>query len=95
MNANTMTAMTAGLGLAGLILILASAVADIYVRHQQRELFAELEKQERIRDERLIEWGRLQLELSTWGSRDRIRDIATRQLDLYTPSYRSLVLVEP
>ena len=54
------------------VMVFVSAVEVVYARHQTRKLFVEiqaLEKEKNLLDE---EWGRLQLEQSTWATNDRI-----------------------
>ena len=48
--------------------VLASAVAVVRARHEARTLFVELEQLSAERDELNIEWGKLQLEQSTWSN---------------------------
>ncbi len=80
------------LALAALLLV-ASAVGDVYVQHQRRARFRELVALERARDALQIEWGRLQLEQSTWANHDRIERIARRRLGLHPPRPQQTVVV--
>ena len=58
-------------GYFALILLLladmASAIGVVYARHESRRHFVVLANLERERDEMNFEFGRLQLEQSTWG----------------------------
>ena len=76
-------------------LLFASALASVYVQHQRRTLFVELQRLERERDAKAIEWGRLKLEQSTWATHDRIARLARQELDLRTPPADDVVLVTP
>nr|VFK09229.1 MAG: cell division protein FtsL [Candidatus Kentron sp. LPFa] len=80
----------------GLILaILISSVSVVYVKHENRALFVELQRLERVRDAMEVEWGKLSLEQSTWATHERIERIAKEQLDLIMPPMDSVVLVMP
>nr|VFK59126.1 MAG: cell division protein FtsL [Candidatus Kentron sp. UNK]VFK69027.1 MAG: cell division protein FtsL [Candidatus Kentron sp. UNK] len=80
----------------GLILaILVSSVSVVYVKHENRALFVELQRLERVRDAMEVEWGKLSLEQSTWATHERIERIAKEQLDLIMPPMDSVVLVMP
>ena len=75
--------------------LLGSALALVYVQYARRTLFVELQGLERERDELQVNWGRLQLEQSTWATDERIAGIATEKLGLYRPSADQIVLVKP
>jgi cell division protein FtsL len=77
------------------LLLLASSVAAIHARHEARQLFIELEGQIRIRDELNINWGRLQIEHSTWASPGRIEQIAADKLDMRVPQPSAVVIIGP
>ena len=48
--------------------VLGSAAGAIYCKYRARELFVELEHLNSGRDELDAEWGRLQLEQSSWST---------------------------
>jgi cell division protein FtsL len=77
-----------------LLAVVASAVSTVYVKHVSRSLFVELHALEGLDDEMEIEWGKLQLEQSTWAQPDRVRTLAVDRLQLYMPPGESVVLVE-
>jgi len=70
-----------------------SAIQVVISQHQARKFFVELQKLENIRDELNEEWGRLQLELSTWANDDRIEMIARTRLQMTDPDIKSIVLL--
>lgn len=76
-------------------LVIASAVAVAYSKHQSRKLFVELQALKTQRDELEIEWGRLQLEQSTWATHGRIEKLARDRLQMRLPPAQSSVLVRP
>ncbi len=74
-------------------LVLASALGVVYAKHESRRLFVELRGAERAIDELNVEWGKLQLEQSTWATHGRIEDIASRELQMRVPDYADIVMV--
>jgi cell division protein FtsL len=76
-------------------LVIASAIAVVYSKHQSRKLFVELQGLKTQRDELEIEWGRLQLEQSTWATHGRIERLARERLRMRLPPAQSSVLVRP
>ena len=59
------------------VLLLAAAVtaSGVWVtdaKHHARQLFIELERLNREQDQLQIDWGRLQIEQSTWATHPRI-----------------------
>ena len=73
--------------------IFLSALQVVIARHEARRLFVELQALERTRDELNEEWGRLQLEQSTWAINDRIESIARTKLGMKMPEHSSVVLL--
>ena len=76
-----------------LLAVVASAVAVVRMHHERRHLFVELERLDSHRDRLQVEWGKLQLEQSTWAAQDRIERIAVERLDLHVPRADATVLV--
>lgn len=74
-------------------LLLLSAVALVYVQHHHRALYVELQSLERERDSLDVEWGKLQLEQSTWATHERIESLARKRLGLHIPPMNEIVLV--
>ncbi|MBT8421133.1 MAG: cell division protein FtsL [Gammaproteobacteria bacterium] len=77
------------------LVILASSVGVVYIKHLNRTLFFELQQMEQERDTMDVEWGKLALEQSTWATHDRIEQIAKEQLHLTAPKLDAVVLVMP
>ena len=72
---------------------LCSAFGVVYFRDLNRRLFMEYETLQREKAERLIEWGRLLLEQSTWSTQSRIQEAARRQLGMEMPNTKEIILV--
>lgn len=75
--------------------VLFSAVQVILTQHEARRTFVEIQALEKSRDRLNEEWGRLQLEQSTWTTADRIEHLANSELDMVSPEIESIVLVTP
>lgn len=77
------------------LLVLASAAGAIFVKHRARELFVELEKVNRERDNLEIEWGQLQLEQSAWSTHAFVENVAASNLGMRTPPPKQIEVVAP
>jgi cell division protein FtsL len=77
------------------VAVLASASGVIYVKHQARSLFIELERLSAERDRLNIEWGRLQLEQSSWSSHGFVEQVANSKLRLTLPSATDVKIIPP
>ena len=76
-----------------LVAVVASAVAVVQMHHVRRGLFIELDQVDAERDRIQVEWGRLQIEQSTWAAIDRIERVAAEKLDLHLSRAGSTVIV--
>jgi cell division protein FtsL len=75
------------------IAVFFTALQIVITQHQARKTFIELQKLESVRDELNEEWGRLQLEQSTWATDDRIERIAREKLNMSNPDQKSIVIL--
>ncbi len=76
------------------VLVLVSALGVVFTKHQNRKLYAELAALYKQRDTMEVEWGRLQLEQSTWATHGRIEKIARQQLNMRNVDYDKVVIVK-
>jgi cell division protein FtsL len=88
------------LELGAVLLLAAGATASgawvTGAKHRARQLFVELEELNREQDRLQIDWGRLQIEQSTWSTHPRIESLARERLHLTSPSdVQLVVVVEP
>lgn len=82
--------------LAILVLVLMiSALEVVYNKHESRRLFITLQAEIAKRDELNVEWGRLQLEQSTWQAHARLEDEARERLQMVMPGIQSTVIIKP
>ena len=75
------------------VVIFLTALQVVIARHEARRLFVELQELEKVRDEINEEWGRLQLEQSTWAINDRIEAVARTKLEMKMPERSSVVVL--
>ena len=73
--------------------IVGTAVAVVYERYRHRQLFVELTRAERERDELNIEFGRLQLEQATWAESNRVDQVARTRLGMVFPRTEDIVVL--
>jgi len=74
---------------------IASGIGVVYMRHMHRQLFVELSRLEKTRDDLNIEFGRLQLEQATWAESNRVDQIARARLGMKFPETADIVVVRP
>ena len=76
------------------LLILLSAVFNIYTTHQTRELVTKKEQLSQLKDNLTIEIRNLLIEENTLDEHSRIRKIAREKLLMSQPTAKDIVLVE-
>ncbi|HET9735059.1 MAG TPA: cell division protein FtsL [Burkholderiales bacterium] len=84
----------AKLNLLLLLVLVVCALGLVTSQHKARKLFTELEREQGRARELDIEYGKLQLEASTWGLHARIEKVATGTLGMRTPDPRRVRVVE-
>lgn len=72
-----------------------AALVVVHARHQHRQLFVQLSKLEKARDDLNIEFGRLQLEQATWAESNRIDQVARDRLGMKFPEGAETVVIRP
>ncbi len=76
-------------------MLMLSAMAVIYSKYQSRLLFIEIQKQEKQLDNYEVEWGRLQLELTTLTEENRVEIAARNRLMLTLPAQNKIIYIKP
>ncbi|MEJ2361827.1 MAG: cell division protein FtsL [Gammaproteobacteria bacterium] len=74
--------------------VMSSAIGVIYAKHRNRMLYFDLTRLQQQQDELNVNWGRLQLEQSTWATHSRIEHIARTKLDMRNVNYDDVVIVK-
>jgi len=76
-------------------MLMLSAIAVVYSKYQQRQLFMEIQNKEKELDEYEVEWGRLQLELTTLTEENRVEIEARNRLLLTLPTQDKIIYIKP
>lgn len=88
--------MTLRLILAVLVIAnIVTAIGVVNARHEHRQMFVQLTKLERARDELNVDFGRLQLEQATWAEANRIDQVARTKLGMKFPETADIVVIRP
>ncbi len=78
-----------------LLIVVICALGVVTSQHRGRKLFQGLEgEQERAR-QLDVEYGQLQLEMSTWATHPRIEKIARERLHMVSPDALGRVVAKP
>ena len=77
------------------LLVIISALSVVFVKHENRKHFVELQGLQKQRDEMNIEWGQLQLEQSTWATHSRIEGLARKRLGMVNVPQDKVMIVKP
>ena len=75
--------------------LILSAIAVIYSKYQARLVFMEIQKKEQELDDYEVEWGRLQLELTTLTEENRVEIEARNRLMLTLPAQDKIIYIKP
>jgi cell division protein FtsL len=78
-----------------ILLVMITALSVVYVKHENRKYFVELQDLQKKRDEMNIEWGQLQLEQSTWATQSRIERLARKRLGMVNVPQDKVMIVKP
>jgi len=70
-----------------------SAINVVLGQHRARKHFVEIQELRKQEDALNEEWGKLQLEQSTWATDDRVEELARKKLKMVEPDPESIVVV--
>lgn len=76
-----------------LLAVIATGIAVVWARHQDRLAFVALSNLQSRRDALNVQFGRLELEQATWASPQRIEAIARGQLGMISPPATSVEMI--
>ena len=76
------------------IAVIATAMACVYARHESRKQFTALQVLIAERDTLEVEWGRLQIEQSTWSTHSRVERLARRKMKMRNPEPAEIMVVQ-
>ena len=74
-----------------LLVALICALSVVTSQHKARKLFQAMEAEQEHARQLEIEFGQLQLELSTWATSPRIEKIAREKLKMRTPETAKII----
>ncbi len=74
-------------------MVVSSALTVVYVKHESRILFAELRTVQKLQDQQVIQWGRLQLQNSTLATHSNVESKARKALKMLLPDNVQIVLL--
>jgi cell division protein FtsL len=77
------------------IAVVVSATGVVYAKYASRKQFVELESLRAKSDAVDVEWGRLQLEQSTWATHGRVERIAREKLNMRIPLVEEVKVIRP
>jgi cell division protein FtsL len=73
-----------------LAVAIACALGVVTAQHRARKLFMVLQQEQARAQDMDVEWGQLQLELSTWATPARVERIAAQKLHMQMPAAGSV-----
>jgi cell division protein FtsL len=68
------------------LVLVACALSVVSARHQARKLFVALQSEQAHGRDLDVEWGQLQLEISTWLMHNRVEEVARGRLQMTIPA---------
>ncbi len=74
--------------------LLACAIFVVSARHQARKLFMALQVEQAHARALDVEWGQLQLEISTWLMHNRVEEVAHDRLHMAVPEPKSIYVLK-
>ena len=75
------------------LLVISSAIACVYARHESRSQFTQLQSLTMQRDALEVDWGRLQIEQSTWSAYARVERQARKRMAMRMPAPEDIEVV--
>ena len=78
-----------------LLIVVVCALGAVTSQHRARKLFQALETEQERARQLDIEYGQLQLEMSTWANHPRIEQIARDRLHMVAPDALGRVVQAP
>ncbi len=77
------------------LILVVCALSVVTSQHNARKLFVELETEQKLARQLAVEWGQLQLELSTWAMHARVEKIASGILRMRVPDASRIRIILP
>lgn len=77
------------------VLLVSSAIAAVYAKHESRKLFMQLSQLIDERDNLDTDWSRLQMEQSSVSTHARVEQLARDQMHMRSPRPEEVELLAP
>lgn len=84
---------TVGISMVLAVLVVISAIACVFSRHESRMQFTQLQSLIAQRDALEVDWGRLQIEQSTWSTHSRVERLARKSMAMRNPMPEEILVV--
>jgi len=78
-----------------LVVLVISAMAVVSAQHVSRQLYIELNREQKLARQLDVDYGKLLLEQSTWGAHALVERAATTRLDMHLPAPREVQVIAP
>jgi len=75
------------------LLVVASGLGVVHSKYKSRQLFVELQDVHKQWVKAQVDWGRMQIELQTWGAQSRVDHDARTRLGMRLPSAQNTLLI--
>lgn len=75
--------------------VMLTAFGVVVSKHETRQQYKELVSLENTRDDLQVEWGKLQLEQSSWATHGRVEKEARERLKMSIPDIGDAVMIAP
>jgi cell division protein FtsL len=76
------------------IFVVITAITCVYARHESRSQFTQLQSLIVQRDALEVDWGRLQIEQSTWSGHARVEQLARNKMHMRNPDPEEILVVQ-
>ena len=76
------------------LVVIGSAISVVHAKYSSRQLFVNLQNQNRERDRIDMDWGKLQLEYGTVGAPMRVETMAHDDLKMRLPRAEEVVVIK-
>ena len=75
------------------VLVVITAITCVFARHESRSQFTQLQSLIAQRDALEVDWGRLQIEQSTWSGHARVEQLARNKMRMRDPVPEEILVV--
>jgi cell division protein FtsL len=72
----------------------ATGMGVVYLKHESRQLYSELQRYDKQREALQVEWSQLLLEQGAWATDARVERIATERLNMKVPTANEISVIK-